>query len=305
MMEAFRGSMGSDELVQRLFSTANKQAPCNVPATYGQGCVDADAATRPVGSTSVATADASKTFSAAATRFLTPPAFGDSLKAQVASEEIAAFDELDAPFFIPLASTFDTVPVERLRSFMSFSGLTRQDTYREGHRVFRFRGLDPGFVSGLPADDLWGQTAMPYMNLVGDQSFTSGLGFFALGEEMRVGVFLGTPSYLMDDVHEYTPAQGVVMSYGAPERLEMNIGVLHEEDRIFGGAGDGGFAEDVRSQHIFGGFSKKFDFGKMHLFVGGQVGVTWILGSEGYLLRFPFGDCGEFLYGRVWVVMRC
>ena len=288
MTEAFRNSLGSHELVQRLFATANKRAPCNVPAIYGQGCVDADAATRPVGLTTVVRADGFGSFLAQGTHFVAPAAFGDSLTRSVAREEIAAFDELDAPFFMPLTRAFDTVPVERLQAFM-LRGV--REEFRKDTLFFSQRGVDGGFLSGLPAGDFWGQTAMPYMRLVGEESFGSGIAF--LEGQMRLGVFSGTPSYLVDDIHEHSPAQGFALSYGEAEALEMNVGFLHENDRIFGGVGGGGFGENVRTEHIFWGFAKKFDLGKTHIFVGGQLGVTWVLESEGYLLHFPSGILGS------------
>ena len=249
MMEAFRGSLGSDELVARLFATANKTAPCNTPASHGQGCVDADAATRPVGNTRVASAQT--TFSAQKTHFVAPSAFGDSLEVRVALEEIVAFDELNAPFFMPLAYAFESAPVERLRSFMSMRRRPREEFDWEGNRFFSMQGVDGGFFSGFSGGDFWGQTVMAYTRVVGEESFGSGMGFQMLGQELRLGVFSGTPSYLVDNFHEHVPAQGLVLSYGKPEVLEMNTGFLHEDERVFGGVGSGGFGEDLRTEHIF------------------------------------------------------
>ena len=42
-------SLGNDELVTRLFATANKTGIYEVASIYGQGLVDLDAATQPVG----------------------------------------------------------------------------------------------------------------------------------------------------------------------------------------------------------------------------------------------------------------
>ena len=42
-------SLGNDELVARLFATANKTGIYEVASIYGQGLVDLDAATHPVG----------------------------------------------------------------------------------------------------------------------------------------------------------------------------------------------------------------------------------------------------------------
>ena len=54
LADYFRGQLGNTELVQRLFTTANKEGIYSNSEIYGQGLMDLDAATSPVGSTMVA-----------------------------------------------------------------------------------------------------------------------------------------------------------------------------------------------------------------------------------------------------------
>ena len=97
----FEGQLGSKEIVDRLFSTANKQGVYSDKAIYGQGLMDLGAATAPVGQVS---AMLTGTLSGAMVPALftgiqlTSPSFGDAVSNGVANQTIIFFDELDAPF---------------------------------------------------------------------------------------------------------------------------------------------------------------------------------------------------------------
>ena len=97
----FEGQLGSKEIVDRLFSTANKQGVYSDKAIYGQGLMDLGAATAPVGQVS---AMLTGTLSGAMVPALftgiqlTSPSFGDAVSNGVANQTIIFFDELGAPF---------------------------------------------------------------------------------------------------------------------------------------------------------------------------------------------------------------
>ncbi|MDA9052393.1 S8 family serine peptidase [Gammaproteobacteria bacterium] len=97
----FEGQLGSKEIVDRLFSTANKEGVYSDKAIYGQGLMDLGAATAPVGQVS---AMLTGTLSGAMVPALftgiqlTSPSFGDAISNGVANQTIIFFDELDAPF---------------------------------------------------------------------------------------------------------------------------------------------------------------------------------------------------------------
>ena len=97
----FEGQLGSKEIVDRLFSTANKEGVYSDKAIYGQGLMDLGAATAPVGQVS---AMLTGTLSGAMVPAfftgiqLTSPSFGDAVSNGVANQTIIFFDELDAPF---------------------------------------------------------------------------------------------------------------------------------------------------------------------------------------------------------------
>ena len=103
----FEGQLGSHEIVNRLFSTANKEGIYADKAVYGQGLMDLNAATNPVGqlsatmSLSLSGPMVSATFS---TLQLTSPSFGDALTNGIGNHSVIFFDELDAPFRRSLSS---------------------------------------------------------------------------------------------------------------------------------------------------------------------------------------------------------
>ena len=104
LTQRFRGQLGADEIVARLLATANKTGIYADSDVYGQGLLDLDAATRPRMRTQILTG-ASFDGPAAAedlSSLAGGPAFGDALARGLAGRELAAFDQLDAPFFRPL-----------------------------------------------------------------------------------------------------------------------------------------------------------------------------------------------------------
>ena len=104
LAQHYRNQLGNDELVARLLASANKEGIYADTDRYGQGLLDLDAATRPLGETRIVTSGALLGPSAleSLSALSSGPAFGDALSRGLAGLELAAFDELDAPFFRPL-----------------------------------------------------------------------------------------------------------------------------------------------------------------------------------------------------------
>src|SRR6056300_1217927 len=103
----FEGQLGSHEIVNRLFSTANKEGIYADKAVYGQGLMDLDAATNPVGqlsammSLSLSGPMVPAIFSSLQ---LTSPSFGDAITNGIGNQSVIFFDELEAPFRQSLSS---------------------------------------------------------------------------------------------------------------------------------------------------------------------------------------------------------
>ena len=103
-------SLGNDELVTRLFATANKTGIYEVASIYGQGLVDLDAATQPVGQgqipvgNSVTGKSAPMNLSTVRTALPTGNAFAQGF----AGRQVMILDELQAPFYVPFEAFVST-----------------------------------------------------------------------------------------------------------------------------------------------------------------------------------------------------
>ncbi len=104
LAQHYRGQLGNREIVARILATADRSGEYADSDIYGQGFLDLDAATRPVGETRMLTGRSLSGPSAPSpdSTFHLGSAFGDSLTRGLAQIEVASFDELDAPFFRPL-----------------------------------------------------------------------------------------------------------------------------------------------------------------------------------------------------------
>ena len=103
--QQFRDQLTGQEMVKRLYQTADKTGRYADSSIYGQGLVDLDAATSPVGELRVVL-DGMTSASMADSQVLLGAPFGDALSLGLAGREIAAFDELQAPFFMSLSDLY-------------------------------------------------------------------------------------------------------------------------------------------------------------------------------------------------------
>ena len=105
LRQFFRGQLGNTELVTRLLATANREGIYADSDIYGHGLVDLDAATSPVGPVMTSLSSDPNSRPLAGTRAaLSGGAFGTSWQQGLAGIEMAGFDALDAPFFMPASS---------------------------------------------------------------------------------------------------------------------------------------------------------------------------------------------------------
>ncbi len=105
LRQYFRREVGSTELVERLLATANRNGIYADADIYGQGLLDLDAATSPIGMmmTGLPGDPDSRPFAGSGIA-LSGGAFGQALQRGLAGVEVAAFDELGAPFWLPAAA---------------------------------------------------------------------------------------------------------------------------------------------------------------------------------------------------------
>ncbi|MHA1571817.1 MAG: S8 family peptidase, partial [Alphaproteobacteria bacterium] len=97
--------LSADVIVERLLVTANSSGIYANQAIYGQGLLDLETATRPVGATEVLTGAtiAGATFQLSNTAVQLGAAFGDGLKNALSGVKLAIFDSQRATFFVDLA----------------------------------------------------------------------------------------------------------------------------------------------------------------------------------------------------------
>ena len=108
LMEHFRGTRGNTAIVKRMMDTADRTGAYADLETYGAGHLDLEAALSPVGTLSVGQYKRALSD----TTLGLPGAFG-SMNARMASLELAAFDEQEFPFWMPVSGLVSTKRVER------------------------------------------------------------------------------------------------------------------------------------------------------------------------------------------------
>ena len=266
MKQTFRGQLSSAALVTRLFATANKTAPYNDEAVYGQGLMDLAKATAPVGMMTVAAGDRVEAGGAAlrGTSLALGRAFGDGPAAALAGREIAAFDTLGAPFWFDLGGLVATArgpaPAARLRAL-----LAPERPHRATLRPPEAAALAPagGGVPGRFRAGLLAAPAAPgHLALAGTAAAASldmGGGFTATAFARRSGA-----PRVMGSALSWRPA-------GAPAGL--TAGWLAEREELLGSRATGAFG-GVSAETGFAGVETGFTLGPWRLAAAAEIGAV-------------------------------
>ena len=102
LADFFDGQLGNTEVLQRLFRTANKSGIYSNSNIYGQGLIDLDAATKPIGDTMVATIGSSLSNLHLKEEDsyigIIGPAYGNAISKRLGELSYVVFDEDGAPF---------------------------------------------------------------------------------------------------------------------------------------------------------------------------------------------------------------
>ena len=297
MKHYFRDQLPNTDLLNRLYVTADVtpddvtdhggQCPahldtngdlsaCELSSTLGRGLMDLDAATRPVGETSIMLGSTlSGPQVAAGTSFLaTGGAMGDAVSSTLRGRELAVFDELGAPFW---------VGVDRVQGRAN-AGL--------GTRLARFLaapapggGVSPPFLAGSLMEMPLAATRLRL-----GSSLASGEHVWTGGHASLVPVERGGASVTLDggalefsafasgsefsDVRggrDRNSATGAVLGWKLPGTpLGLRVGTIREYDSALGTMGRGAFGQ-LAAEVAYAGM--RFDTG-----VGG-----WLLSGEAEL----------------------
>jgi len=109
LAQHFNNQLGNTEILQRILMTADKSGIYADESIYGQGLMDLDAASKPVGQTMIAVTSSLKGLhhTELGTSIGTlGPAFGDAFTNAMSTKNIVVFDQLGAPFIKKLDSTY-------------------------------------------------------------------------------------------------------------------------------------------------------------------------------------------------------
>ncbi|MCY4031402.1 MAG: S8 family serine peptidase, partial [Hyphomicrobiales bacterium] len=293
--EWFRNNVNGRQIILRLVNTADNEdrrgeggGDYSDVVFYGAGLLDLDAAISPVGNTSVSAAGNMNdgiVYDFDATSLSVSAAFGDALQRALQTREIAAFDELGAPFWHPLASLTATIsnretlrkrqarllerddaPVEtafggRLALASTRTGPSEQIDMSLRQPVDSIAQtellLTAGDLSTAPLglhDDK--SFAHPYLHFAGEGVGLGGSLQLGAGRLAAMGFTSGSASVSRDIPVE---ARGGLIEYAlepfAGVELGVQAGAMMEESRALGLLPEGGFGALGESSTAFAGVS--------------------------------------------------
>ena len=298
----FRNQMTNPQILDRLYRTATVrpdpvapggQCPahldvdgdrsrCELSSTHGRGLMNLDAATRPVGVTSVALDGSLRGRRvAASTSFLRGgAALGDALASALRGRSVALFDELDAPFWVGLDNLAGAAPGPALPARLSrFLAPGAEASGRDGLRASVVPGLAGGVVE-FP----WrsSRLRLGFNRASGDQQWSGGHAGLAplarggLSLTVGAGAFEASTFTAASGFDRGGGGQGSVAGavtawrpQGSP--LGLRFGFLRESDRALGTTASGAFGR-LAAGVSFGGMALSARVGPWRLSADGEWG---------------------------------
>ena len=265
MKQFFRDQLASEELVTRLFETADKNGRFADRSVYGQGMMDLDAALSPYGEPTVMPGDGvlgtGIPLKESSLRLGT--AFGDGPASAFSRQEIATFDTLGAPFWYDLGRLvvapgpplLDT----QLRDFMEPLPHDRQEEAAEWNGNTALAGMrfdmrrTPAWTGNghaLLPDDAVTFTARRLRGIATTAFTTEGV-----GENPR-------------------PVSGASIAWRpASSPLGLRAGWLNERGSMLSSTGQGAFG-NLAADSVFVGFDLSAETGGWRLGGGPEFGMV-------------------------------
>ena len=313
MKHYFRDQMSNTKLVERLLDTANDQGIYADSTVYGQGLLDLDAATTPVGNTNFVLGNTlnSPGSPVTQTRFNLGNAFGNGLATAFAGQEVAAFDALGAPFWYDLGGFARAAPrapaMARLDAFMA----PEPPLPRDG-RPAGLAGLDPAGNAAAGRTET-GTTAPPLLGGFAPaerRANRHGLRFGFLGAAApglsgghlslvgKAPAFhadgpagFGLTAFSTEGLRGRAPVSGALVSWrpspirpGAPAgpALKLSAGWLAERETLLGSRSAGAFGR-LSAGSAFIGFDGSARAGAWRLDASAEIGMAHAAAGGGLI----------------------
>ena len=242
MKHRFRNQMANVDLASRLLRTANRTGKYANSDIYGQGLLDLGAALSPVGALGFRTGTRVEGGGSTVqhTRLQGGRALGDGLVQSLAGREVAAFDELGAPFWMGLSS-FVSIPKmppvrARVREFMALEAPVKRALAAPPPPFYQNR-LQVGLMR-MPKGAEGGHLAFaPY----------------APGIRLTERNGLSATAFSTAGIAGLTSASGVAVSWRPQDaRVGLRTGLLAEHETLLGTSGKGAFGELLANSAFVG-----------------------------------------------------
>ena len=264
MTQMFRSQLMSEELVTRLYRTADKSGAYADRSIYGQGMMDLDAALTPFGGLTIATGDSvggGGTPAQQASLNL-GGAFGSGLANGLSGHEIAGFDSLGAPFWHDLGDFVRSSALpsagEQLRDFLAAAPIEPWTDDAESYAGAASTGLRVGFGQ-VPEGAGFGHALLARNALT-----------FTLG---RPGGVVAT-AFTNEGNDDAPPATGALVSWRAANvPLGLRAGWLGERDSVLSATAQGAFG-DLAAHSFFIGLDVHHRAGGWRLSGGPEFGFA-------------------------------
>ena len=275
MRHVFRDQLSSEELLTRLFRTANKTDRYADRLIYGQGLMDLGAATNPVGELQVAAGGGSvgdAGHSLSATRLSMGGPLGDGIAIALGGAEIAAMDSLGAPFwFDPSALTLP-----------SGGGLSTErrlhDLIAPRRRKQREAPREAGWSSGFYQSPVASESSL--FDLAGNAATFS----YRTPGGLEAAAFAASgPAH---ERNESLDTGGLTLVWRPPDSgLGARLGWLREGDSALGSRADGAFGR-LSADSLVAGVEAETSLGGWRLAAEAEAGVSRIHAGGGMITGF-------------------
>ena len=272
MKDYFRDELYNTDLVSRLLATADKGGIFADADVYGRGLLDLAAATSPVGATNIALDGrvGGEAVDLTMTRLGLGHALGDGLTQALAGQEVAAFDDLGAPFWYSLASLTGAAAGfssgARLRDFMA------QPREANGSSPWHLTlGAFERANGAGPAPLRLGFLDTPTLRASGGHLSLAGRAL-TLGTAEQGGV--AAAAFSTEGLDGVAPASGATLAWrpeGAP--LGLRGGWVGEREAFLGTRARGAFGR-MAAVSTFAGIEASEQVGAWHLGAMAEIGTV-------------------------------